>query len=111
MVSPAIRAAACVMWVIAAGFGISCLIVIRDLRAGRDLPMLLGFRAFAGPFERQGVQAMQILLAVFLVVCVLECIAGWLLWNGNKPGALLALALVPIGAVFWWGFALPFPPL
>ncbi len=29
----------------------------------------------------------------------------------TSSGAWMALALVPIGAVFWWGFALPIPPL
>jgi hypothetical protein len=42
---------------------------------------------------------------------VLEGVAGWLLWNGEKSGAFLALALLPFGAVYWWGFALPIPPL
>lgn len=51
------------------------------------------------------------MLGAFLLVCVLEGIAGWLLWGGYKSGAILALALIPFGAVFWWGFALPFPPL
>jgi len=45
------------------------------------------------------------------VVCVLEGVAGWLLWGGHRSGAVLALALLPFGAVFWWGFALPFGPV
>jgi len=32
-------------------------------------------------------------------------------WGGHRSGALLALALLPFGAVFWWGFALPIPPI
>ncbi len=24
---------------------------------------------------------------------------------------MLALFLVPLGAVYWWGFALPYPPV
>jgi hypothetical protein len=100
------------MWVVAIGFGISCLMVMSDLRAGKGLPMMMGFRAFGGgPFERQGIHTMQTLLALFAGVCFLECVAGLLLWNGSKQGALLALGLLPVGAVFWWGFALPFPPV
>jgi hypothetical protein len=37
--------------------------------------------------------------------------AGWLVWNGRLSGGILALALLPAGAVFWWGFALPYPPI
>jgi hypothetical protein len=49
------------------------------------------------------------LAARHVLVCVLEGVAGWLLWEGHKSGAVLALALVPVGALFWWGFALPIP--
>jgi hypothetical protein len=34
-----------------------------------------------------------------------------LLWGGYKGGAYRALALLPVGAIFWWGFALPSPPI
>ncbi len=47
----------------------------------------------------------------FLAVCVLELVAAGLLWNGRLAGTILALVLVPIGAVFWWGFDLPYPPV
>jgi len=36
---------------------------------------------------------------------------GWLLWGGHRLGAMLALGALPVGAVFWWGFALPIPPI
>ena len=72
----------------------------------------MGIRAFGGgPFERRGINAMVGLLAAFLLVCVMEGVAGWLLRVGHRSGAILALALVPVGAVFWWGFALPIPPV
>lgn len=29
----------------------------------------------------------------------------------DPGGLVLALALLPFGAVFWWGFALPFGPV
>lgn len=41
----------------------------------------------------------------------LEGAAGWLLWNGERAGGVLGLVLLPVGAVFWFGFALPIPPL
>ena len=74
--------------------------------------MILGFRAYGGgPFERWGVQTTAGLLAAFMLVCALELLAGWWLWRGQKTGAILAIALLPFGALFWWGFALPIPPL
>jgi hypothetical protein len=42
---------------------------------------------------------------------VLNGFAARWLWRGRRRGAVLALGLVPVGAVFWWGFALPYPPM
>ena len=110
--SAQIRVAAILLWVTAFGFGVFCLPAIRNLLAGRDIPIVMGFPAYGrGPFERVGIPTTVPLLGGFLLVCVLEGVAGWLLWNGSESGAILAIALLPFGAVFWWGFALPFPPL
>ncbi|HYQ84210.1 MAG TPA: hypothetical protein VEP28_09455, partial [Rubrobacter sp.] len=85
---------------------------IRSLSLGRGIPTIFGFPAYGrGPFERLGITTTVPLLSAFLLVCVLECVAGWLLWNASTTGAVLALALLPLGAVFWWGFALPIPPM
>ena len=45
-------------------------------------------------------------LVAFLVVTL---VAAWLMWNGSKVGAIVGLALLPLEAVFWIGFALPVP--
>jgi hypothetical protein len=72
----------------------------------------MGFPAYGrGPFERVGIPTTVPLLAAFLLVCILEAIAGFLLWRGSMAGAVLALVLLPLGGVFWWGFALPIPPI
>jgi hypothetical protein len=72
----------------------------------------MGFPAYGGgPFERIGISTTVPLLAAFLLVCALEIAAGVLIWDANRVGAILALALLPFGAFFWWGFALPIPPL
>jgi hypothetical protein len=107
-----VRVPAILLWATAIGFGLPCLPVIRNLLTGRELPMIFGFRAFGGgAFERYGTNTMVALLAVFFFVCCAEGVAGFLLWNSSKLGAIVAVVLVPVGAVFWWGFALPFPPL
>lgn len=107
-----ITTAAILSWVSAFGFGVFCLPALRNLVSGRDIPYVMGFPAYGkGPFERAGYPSTVPLISAFLAVCILEGVAGWLLWRGSKAGALLALALLPIGAFFWWGFALPFGPL
>jgi hypothetical protein len=112
IVSSWVRVAAVLLWTTAVGFGVFCLPAIRNLLAGRELPRVLGFRAYGGgPFERHGIPTMVPLLAGFLLVCILEGVAGWLLWRGHKSGAIFALTLLPAGAIFWWGFALPIPPI
>jgi hypothetical protein len=108
----AIRSAAILAWITAVGFGLPAILAISHLLRGLDIPFVMGFPAYGrGPFERIGIPSTVPLLSAFLVACVLEGIAGWLLWNGDKAGGLLAMVIVPVGALFWWGFALPFPPL
>lgn len=107
-----IRAAAILLWIHAFGLGLPCIPAIRNAMTGGPIPYFLGFPAYGfGPFERHGIHSTAPLLAGFLVVCVLEGVAGWLLWNGHRSGAVLSLALLPFGAVYWWGFSLPIPPL
>jgi hypothetical protein len=107
-----LRVAAILNWFIAVGFGVFCFPAIRNLLLGRDIPFVMGLPAYGrGPFERVGIPTTVPLLAGFLLVCILEAVAGFLLWQGYKSGAVLALVLVPVGGVFWWGFALPIPPI
>lgn len=107
-----LRGAATLHWMIAVGFGVFCFPAIGNLLIGRALPIVMGFPAYGqGPFEQVGIPTTIPLLAAFLVVCLLEAVAGFFLWRGSKVGAVLALVLLPVGGVFWWGFALPIPPL
>src|SRR5215213_7326661 len=107
-----LRVAAFLHWFIAVGFGVFCVPAIRNLLTGRPIPIVMGFPAYGrGPFERVGIPTTVPLLAVFLMVCLLEAVAGFLLWRGSMSGAVLALVLLPVGGLFWWGFALPIPPI
>jgi len=108
----AVRIAAGLLWLDAVGFGVPCLMAIRSLTAGQGIPVIMGFPAYGrGPFEQHGVQTTVPLLVGFLLVCVLEGVSGWMLWGGRVSGAILSLTLIPVGLIFWWGFALPFPPV
>jgi len=107
-----LRVAAILHWFIALGFGVFCFPAIRNLLMGRDIPIVMGFPAYGrGPFERADIPTTVPLLAAFLLVCILEAVAGVLLWGGHRSGAVIALVLLPVGGVFWWGFALPIPPI
>jgi hypothetical protein len=104
--------ASVLLWISAAGLGLSCLIAIRSLQTTGEIAYLFGLPTFGrGPFEQHGLPTTVPLVGGFLLVCLLEAIAGWLVWNGRLSGGILALALLPAGAVFWWGFALPYPPI
>jgi hypothetical protein len=107
--SASVRVAAVLWWVNGVGFGVFCLPGIRNLVTGREVPVVMGFKAYGGgPFERIGLRTSVGLLVAFLAVCAAEVVAGWLLWGGHRSGGVLALAILPLGAFFWWGFALPF---
>ena len=106
------RVAAVLLWVSALGLGSPCLMAIRNLLVGRGIPIVLGFPAYgSGPFERHGLPTTVALLSGFLLVCLLEGAAGGLLWSGLRRGALLAVFLLIPGGLYWWGFALPYPPI
>jgi hypothetical protein len=111
-IAVSIRVAAGLLWFAAAGFGIPCVLAVRDLTMGRGIPYVMGFPAYGeGPFESIGLRTTVPLLLAFLLVSVLEGVAGWLLWIGRRAGGVLAVILLPFGALFWWGFALPFGPV
>jgi hypothetical protein len=94
------------------GFGVFVPLGIWSVSTGRGVPEAFGYPTYGGgPFEDVGIPTSVPLLLAFLLVCCLEVVAGRLLWDGRRSGALLALILVPVGAVFWWGFALPAGPV
>lgn len=106
------HSAAILVWISAVGLGTPCVMAIRNLRVGRGIPLVLGFPAYGGgAFERHGLETTIPLLTGFLVVALLEAAAGWLLWGGYKLGAIASIALLVPGAVYWWGFDLPYPPI
>ena len=110
---PAAKAAAGIMWVYAACFGLPAIpVAVYLLRAGQ-LPWLFdAFPMYGGPWYNSGQpERFAAQLGAFLVVLLAVSRAGRLLWRGRRAGAVLAVATIPLEALFWYGFALPFPPL
>ncbi len=107
-----IRIAAALNVVIAVGLGVFCIPAIGNLALGRDIPLVMGFPAYGhGPFERIGIRTTIPLLVLFLAVCIVQGVAGIQLWGGHRSDGVLSLVMVPVAGVFWWGFALPIPPI
>ena len=75
------------------------------------LPTVFGIRLMGGPFESLGLDALIVLGTVFVVVSAMKFLAAYWLWQSRKDGAVLGLILLGLGAIFWYGFALPLGPL
>lgn len=106
-----LRLAAGLYWLTAVGLTVFIVPVARYLLKHREMPKVFGMQAFSGPLARLSIETLAVVLAAFVVVSVLEGVAGWLIWNHHRSGAVLGLALIPFAAVFWVGFELPIPPL
>ncbi len=105
------RAAAIVTWVYALAFGLPTVpVAIYLLRTGQ-LPSFYGlFDMFGGAWSaRVSDRTFVVLLLLFGAVTLVAVYSAWLLWQGRRVGAVLNLAVLPMEAVFWIGFALPLP--
>lgn len=106
----ALRAASVLLAFTGLAFGLPALWGMKSLAAGEGVPLVFGFPAYGGGgFARAGIDSTVPLVGAFLAVCVAEIVAAWLVWHGQVMGGWLALLLMVPGAVFWWGFDLPFP--
>lgn len=105
------RAAAVMTWLQAAGLGLSTIPVAAYLLQRGKLPTFFDlFEMYGGPWSARVTNTTFVaLLMAFLVVNAVAAWTGWLLWSGSKAGAVLGLALLPLEAIFWIGFALPIP--
>jgi hypothetical protein len=107
-----LRASAVVHWVAgvstAAVFSLELSAIARERRIGTGI---FGLPGLSGPFERLGIDRMLQLGWLYVGLSLLEVVAGILIWQRRRSGAVLTLALIPPGMVFWVGFALPGPPL
>jgi hypothetical protein len=107
----AARTAAVLTWIYAAAFGLPAIPISAYLVAEGHLPTFMGlFETYGGPWSaRVESRTFVALLAAFLGVTILAALSAWWLWRGRRSGAVLNLALLPIEAIFWLGFAVPIP--
>ena len=98
---------------VALGFAVPAPFVAVHLLRHGELPSFMGMFPMygGGPFERTSHETFVMLLGVFGAVLALDAFAGWLLWNREPMGAYITIALLPFEAIFWYGFALPIPPI
>lgn len=105
------RWAAIVTWIQALMFGLPAVPVSAFVLREHRLPWLWDlFPMYGGPWS-DVMSDRQLVLALwlFLLVSALASYGGWLLWRGRRSGALVLVGSLPVEALFWWGFALPFP--
>ena len=109
----AARGAAILLWLVAAGWALPAPVLMWWVAVKGRLPVLpLIGEPNGGPFyEGLPLNAFVVLLGLSLLLGIGQVVAGVLLWNGDRAGAVLQFAIIPIEAVFWYGFALPIPPI
>ena len=103
------RAAAIVTWVYTLGFGLPTVPVSIYLVRNGHLPSFAGlFEMYGGPWSaRISDSTFVVLLLMFGAATLVAAWSAWLLWQRRRIGAVLNLAVLPVEAVFWVGFALP----
>ena len=109
----AARGAAVMLWLVAAGWALPAPVLMWWVAVKGRLPVLpyIG-EPNGGPFSESVAPGVFIvLLGLSLLLGIAQIVAGVLLWHGERAGAALQFAILPLEAVFWYGFALPIPPV
>lgn len=107
------RGAAIACWAYAAGFGLPAIPVAAYLLREGHLPWLGDmFPMYGGPWsDRMTPTEFAATTVVFTAVTMVVAGGAYRLWGGHRDGAVLVLATLPVEAVFWYGYALPIPPV
>jgi hypothetical protein len=112
---PAIKVAAILCFIHGVGWPVGLAPTIAYMIQNRKLRVVASpmgqIRGLSGPFEVLGIDAMILLAVIFCVINLLHLLAGFWLWKSYRKGGVLAISLLAVSAVFWWGFALPIPPV
>jgi hypothetical protein len=106
-----IRGAAILLGINAVGFSLALPPILTAISRTGQLPTAFGIRLLGGgPFEAFGTARIVQLGWAYFAVSLVQLPATLLLWRFRRSGAALTLALFPLEAAAWIGFALPFPP-
>ena len=107
----AARVHATVTWAYAAGFGIPVGPIARYVERTGTLPWFGDlFPMYGGPWwDSVDQRAFLVLLGAFAGTLAAASAAAELVRREHPAGVPVALALMPVEAVFWYGFALPIP--
>lgn len=107
------RGAAIVCWANAAGLGLPAIPVAAHLLREGRLPWFAGmFPMYGGPWSDRMTQTEFAATTVaFTAVTLVVAGGAYRLWGGHRDGAVLVLATLPVEALFWYGYALPIPPV
>ena len=105
------HSAAVVTWVYVAAFGAPIIPNAAYIAQNGTLPWFLdAFAMYGGPWTVPFDEGTVLLLLTgFLIVTLAAAWAAWLVWHGSRSGVVASLALLPVEAAFWYGFALPLP--
>lgn len=89
------------LWFSGLGFGIPCIYSIWYFLKTQNIAIVMGFPCYGnGPFEKIDIYTSVPLLMGFLIVCILELICAWGVWNGEKGSAFLSLTIIPVELFF-----------
>jgi hypothetical protein len=108
----AITAASILCYIMGVGWSIGAPRTITYMIRNRALRVIDSpfgqFRGMSGPFEALGMDAMILLAILFGAINLLYILAGYWLWKSQRKGGIMAISLLALSVLFWWGFALPF---
>jgi hypothetical protein len=112
---PAITAASILCFIHSVGWPISLVSPIVYMIRNRAFQMRTfggsQIRGLAGPFAALGIDAVILLALLFIAINLTFILAGYWLWKSHRKGGILAISLLVLSTVFWWGFSLPIPPI
>jgi len=108
----AMRAAGVLYLCLGAGFGIPAAIGAAYRARTGGVWHFMDFPTHAtGPFfESLGIRISVPLILGFVAACAVQATAGALMLIPMRGAGVLAIAVLPVTAIYWAGFVLPFAP-
>ncbi len=111
MKTPLLTALTLVILFDSLGWAFGVLPTLKYAFTHRTLPTVGGIRLLGGRLEALGIEAVIVTGIVFVVISGLKLLAAYWIWQGRADGAVLALILLALSAIFWYAFELPLGPV